>query len=221
MDIMEAIEKRHSVRQYTGVPVSDEKAKVLLDAISSCNESGSLRFRLIRNEPEAFSSPLAKYGRFSGVMDYISVAGPRSPDLGERCGYYGERIVIEAQRAGLNTCWVGLTYRRIPGVLSVGKEEKLLGVIAVGYGKTQGLPRRTTSVSDICDLRGDEPEWFFIGLRSVLLAPTAMNQQKFRFSYADGMVTADPGHGFYTNTDLGISKYHFETASGKGPEIWK
>ena len=48
------------------------------------------------------------------------------------------------------------------------------------------------------------------------LAPTAMNQQKFRFELrADGTVRAACGSGFYTKLDLGIVKYHFEAASGK------
>ena len=49
-----------------------------------------------------------------------------------------------------------------------------------------------------------------------MLAPTAMNQQKFRFELrADGTVKAACGSGFYTKLDLGIVKYHFEAASGK------
>jgi nitroreductase len=221
MDIIQAIENRHSVRSYTGEPIPDEKAGMLLSVIDQCNRAGNLRFQLVRNEPKAFSSPLARYGKFSGVMDYIAVVGPKSADLEEKCGYYGEKLVLEAQMIGLNTCWVGLTYRKIPGTITVGRGEKLLGVISVGYGRTQGVPRRSKSISDICSITGDEPEWFIRGLHAVLLAPTAVNQQKFRFSYKDGRVRAESGSGFYTRTDLGIAKYHFETASGKGPEIWE
>lgn len=60
------------------------------------------------------------------------------------------------------------------------------------------------------------PEWFLNGMNAALLAPTAMNQQKFYFELLnDGNVKACCGKGFYTKLDLGIVKYHFESASGK------
>ena len=221
MDILEAIEKRHSVRSYTGMPISDEKAEKILSVIEECNAAGGLRFQLVRNEPKAFSSPLARYGKFSGVMDYIALVGKKRDGLEERCGYYGEKIVLQAQMIGLNTCWVGLTYKKIPGAFTVEKGEKLLGVISIGYGKTQGVSRKSKSITEICGITDNAPEWFFRGMEAVLLAPTAVNQQNFRFFYDSGRVRAEPGTGFYTKTDLGIAKYHFEAASGKGPEIWE
>jgi len=49
-----------------------------------------------------------------------------------------------------------------------------------------------------------------------LLAPTAMNQQKFIFELSGEKATAKSGSGFYTKVDLGIAKLHFELAAGKG-----
>ena len=60
------------------------------------------------------------------------------------------------------------------------------------------------------------PEWFLKGMEAALLAPTAMNQQKFFFELLpDGQVKASSGRGFYTKLDLEIVKYHFEEVSGK------
>ena len=60
------------------------------------------------------------------------------------------------------------------------------------------------------------PEWFKAGMDAALLAPTAMNQQKFKFELlSDGSVKASCGTGFYTKLDLGIVRYHFEAASKK------
>ena len=48
-----------------------------------------------------------------------------------------------------------------------------------------------------------------------LLAPTAINQQKFKFSLHDGnKVSVKAGLGFYSKVDLGIVKYHFEIGAG-------
>ncbi len=61
------------------------------------------------------------------------------------------------------------------------------------------------------------PDWFEEGMKAVLLAPTAVNQQKFYFTLTDGdRVSAKvKGTGFYAKTDLGIVKYHFEAVTGR------
>ena len=71
-------------------------------------------------------------------------------------------------------------------------------------------------------MRADSPvpEWFQKGIDSALLAPTAMNQQKFTFSLKGNTVTAKAGMGFYTKVDLGIAKYHFEVGAGKENFRW-
>lgn len=59
------------------------------------------------------------------------------------------------------------------------------------------------------------------GVEASLLAPTAMNQQKYKFILDGNKVTAVCGNGFYTKIDLGIVKYHFEIAAGKENFTWE
>ncbi len=159
---------------------------------------------------------MAHYGKFSGVTDYIALIGKKSDDLDELCGYYGERLVLKAQSIGLNSCWVAMTYKKIPEAFSVEKGEKLTVVISLGYGRTQGVPHVSKPYNAVAvDKSGTAPAWFKDGVEAALLAPTAMNQQKFTFEYKDGEVVAKAGLGFYSKIDLGIAKYHFELASGK------
>lgn len=68
---------------------------------------------------------MAKYGKFSGVRNYIACVGPASPDLDEKVGYYGEYLVLLAQSLGLNTCWVALTFSKGKTPCTVGPGEKL------------------------------------------------------------------------------------------------
>lgn len=56
--------------------------------------------------------------------------------------------------------------------------------------------------------------------RKILLAPTAMNQQKFVFTLQGDQVSAKAGMGFYTKLDLGIVKYHFEIGAGDHHFEW-
>ena len=64
------------------------------------------------------------------------------------------------------------------------------------------------------------PNWFLHGVQAALLAPTAMNQQKFRFQLEGSVVRATPGRGFYTKIDLGIAKYHFELGAAPTAFTW-
>ena len=69
-------------------------------------------------------------------------------------------------------------------------------------------------------VEGAVPSWFQSGIDAALLAPTAMNQQKFCFSLEGNTVSAKAGKGFYTQLDLGIVKYHFEIGAGKEHFQW-
>ena len=215
MDIFEAMEKRHSVRQYIEKPLGAEEALALSEEIKLCNEEGGLHIQLVKDEPKAFSGFMAHYGKFSGVTNYIALVGPKGPDLDEKCGYYGERLVLKAQELGLNTCWVAMTYSKIPGAFKVEKGEALTVVITVGYGKTEGVPHKSKAPEEVSNVSANSPEWFKNGVRAALLAPTAVNQQKFYFTLENGKVTAKAKTAFYSKVDLGIAKYHFELGAGR------
>ena len=222
MTIMEAMEARHSVRQYTGQKIPDEIACRLKEEIAACNEESGLHIQLVTDEPKAFGSMMAHYGKFSGVRNYIALVGPRSGKLDELCGYYGERLVLLAQALGLNTCWVAMTFSKGAAKkrLSIVGGEKLVIVISLGYGAVQGVPHKSKRAEDLAPDSGQAPEWFRAGVAAAMLAPTAMNQQKFRLTPGDARVRAQSLGGFCSKIDLGIVKYHFEQGSGKGPSIW-
>ncbi|MGN1074703.1 MAG: nitroreductase family protein, partial [Eubacteriales bacterium] len=168
----------------------------------------------------AFDSFMAHYGKFSGVTNYIALIGKKGADFEEKCGYYGERLVLKAQTLGLNTCWVAMSYRKIPSAFELASGERLCVVIALGYGSTQGVPHRSKAVDAVTRTDGPAPEWFRRGAEAALLAPTAMNQQQFRFTLHGDRVSAAPGRGFYTRVDLGIAKYHFELGAGRENFRW-
>ena len=220
MTLKEAMQARHSVRQYREEALRKEDAALLREEIEACNAESGLHIQLVCGEPKAFSGLLARYGKFSGVTNYIALVGKKGPDLSETCGYFGERIVLRAQQIGLNTCWVAMTYSKVPSAFSVGEGEKLCAVIAVGYGKTQGSGHRVKSVREVTEGEPPFPEWFVSGVEAALLAPTAMNQQKFCFALQGNRVSATAGSGFYTKLDLGIVKYHFAMGAGADAFTW-
>ena len=228
MTIQEAIEARHSVRAYTGQPLAADVVKVLEEKIRELNEKGHLHMQLIRNETKAFQGKLAKYGKFRSVNDYIVMAGQKTDDLDERIGYYGEQLVLLAQTLGLNTCWVGLSYSKVPGTYVLEAGEIIEAYISIGYGETQGVSHKIKSVEQVSNTNDLTPSWFRQGVEAALLAPTAVNQQKFFFEYIparDGKpvrVLAKRNFSLigFTQMDLGIAKCHFEIGAGKENFEW-
>lgn len=221
MDIFEAMKKRHSVRQYKDTPIEGEVLDALLKEIELCNKESFLNFQLVTNEPKAFSGFMAHYGNFSGVRNYIALVGKKSKNLDELCGYYGERIVLKAQQLGLNTCWVALTYSKVPSAFKIQKGEKLTAVISIGYGRNRGVMRKSKSAEDVSNLTANSPMWFKNGVEAALLAPTAVNQQKFFLTQKGDRVQAKAFIGPCSKMDLGIVKYHFEAGSEKDSSIWE
>ena len=96
-DLMQLMKERHSVRQYEDRPLEDSVVSALEEEIKVCNKESGLHIQLVKNEPKAFDSFMAHYGKFSGVTDYIAMIGKKGADLEENCGYYGERLVLKAQ----------------------------------------------------------------------------------------------------------------------------
>jgi len=230
MTFSETIPARHSVRAYTDQPITGGTLAALQQKIDEVNSVGDLHVQLILDEPKAFSGTIAKYGRFRGVRNYLVMAGKKAGDLDERVGYYGEQIVLLAQTLGLNTCWVGISYSKTTGAFVLDKDEKVACVISIGYGETQGVSHKIKSPSEVSNASDITPRWFEEGVKAALLAPTAVNQQKFHFEYVglDGgsgkpKVLANKGTSIigFTQMDLGIVKYHFEVGAGKDKFEWK
>ena len=214
MEALELMKQRHSVRQYKPRAIEPEKRAALNDLCSELNQKAALSIQIVYDEPNCFDSFMAHYGKFSGVHNDIALIGKKSPKLEETLGRCGEQLVLKAQELGLNTCWVAMTHGKSRAI--VGPGEKQVCLISLGYGETQGVAHKSKPMQALCRCAEPIPEWFEKGMTAAMLAPTAMNQQKFRFELrADGTVKAACGSGFYTKLDLGIVKYHFEAASGK------
>ncbi len=221
MELIEAIENRHSVRSYIDKPLDESIVLELQAEINACNQESGLHIQLITNEVETFSGFKAHYGKFTNVKNYICMVGKKGEDLDEKVGYYGEHIVLKAQQLELNTCWVALTYSKRKSKCSINKGEKLLCVISVGYGAMQGVAHKSKPMDALCKVNNDDtPGWFIKGMEAAMLAPTAINQQKFRFTLSGDSVNAESMGGPYSKVDLGIVKYHFEVGAGINNFKW-
>lgn len=215
MTIQEAIKKRHSVRSYTARPIDGAVLAALNEEIETCNRESGLNIRLVLNDPNAVKGLFASYGAFENADNYLALTGPDTDDLLERCGYWGERLVLFAETLGLNTCWIAGSYKKGRVKKLLGQGERLAAIISIGYGAKPGHAHRSKTYEQVTETDGTEPDWFRSGVEAALLAPTAINQQKFRFVWKNGALEVKALRGPYSLIDLGIVKYHFEIGSGK------
>lgn len=226
MTLNEAILARHSVRRYLDKPLAEDVVLQLQQKIREVNEEGNLNIQLVLDEPKAFKGVFA-YGKFTNVTNYLVVCGKKADDLDERVGYYGEKLVLLAQQLGLNTCWVGLSYHKVPGTFVLHEGEKVACYIALGYGENQGAEHKRKTLEQLSNISDRTPEWFRAGMEAVRLAPTAINHQKFYFECLgeeNGRPRVRARRLFsmvgYTQMDLGIARLHFEIGAGKENFDW-
>ncbi|MBQ3329919.1 MAG: nitroreductase family protein [Ruminococcus sp.] len=214
MTELQAIRERHSVRSYQKKPIEPQLAQALKERIDELNEKYDLHMQYIEPAGAVFSAFTNKFTGFGNVPAYIAMIGKREEGIEERCGFVGEQLVLYAQTLGLNTCWAGM-FKRRQVTAEIGEGEKLVLVIAIGYGVTGGRPRRSKKIEDVTDVR-ELPDWFKNGIEAALLAPTAVNQQKFFFTLEGDIPSVKvSANGPFVKLDLGIVKYHFEVGSGR------
>lgn len=216
------IRERHSVRKYTDKAIEGETLTHLQEIIKQCNKESGMNIQLVLNDSSAFDNFILHHGRLQNAKNYIALVGnKKAKDLDETAGYYGEKIVLEAQEMGLNTCWVGGTYSKKSVKAEIGDDEKIVAVIAVGYGENQGVPHSSKTFEDV-SVTVDGTVWYKKGVEYALLAPTALNQQKFKFQLLDNnIVSVKAEFGAMTKIDKGIAKYHFEIGAGNAKFSFK
>lgn len=227
MTLIEAINARHSVRHYISKPLEHDIVEAIKAKIEDCNREGRLHIQLVTNEPKGFNG-LICYGQFSGVENYLVVAGKYAEDLDYRVGYYGEQLVLFAQQLGLGTCWAGLTYSKIKGTYTLEQGEKIVCMIALGYPNDPGRKIKRKTIEQLSNVSSNTPKWFRRGVEAVQKAPTAVNQQKFYFEYLGKsgnihLVRAKRLFSLigYTKMDLGIARLHFEIGAGRDNFEWE
>lgn len=221
MTMKEAIEKRHMVRQYTDRTIPKDIVELLNARIAENNEKYKLHLALVVGNSDGISG-MAKLLLSKTVNNYIVLAGADTPELDEKLGYCGADIILYAQTLGLNTWWIGGMFNGKGALKNLSnKDVRVNGVIAIGYGKTQGVPHKSKTAAEISEYNGDTPQWFIDGVNALLYAPTALNKQPYNVRGNGNKVSILAGDGHFSGIDLGIGKYHFEVGAGKENFEWE
>ena len=220
MTIKEAVKQRHMVRKFTDKPIPADLAELLNARIAENNAAHGLNLKLVTGNSDGIGG-MAKMLLTKTVHSYIVLAGKDRADLDEKLGYCGADLCLYAQTLGLNTWWVGGMFSGKGAMKHLEtKDVRVNGVIAIGYGQTQGVPHKSKTAAEISQYNGAAPQWFLDGVEALLCAPTALNKQPYMVKGDGDCVSLTAGEGHFTGIDLGIGKYHFEVGAGKENFEW-
>lgn len=219
-----AVKKRISRRSFTE-PLTQYETECINDMLKKANIESGLTMELLHDASGAFCSKKYTKGFIKNAGSAVLVKGPAElPDLKERCGYYGEAVVLDMVDMGLGTCWVAGTMDR--DYFNIADGEMLICVILTGHvdekckvsEKTVRAMIRTRhkDASEMIESDTEIPADIMEGMKAVELAPSAVNRQNSMFIYSRGVLTAQvPDRYVLDRVDLGIAKRHFiETAGG-------
>ncbi len=152
--MIEAINKRISVRSYADRPIEDDKKKQLINLLQSTNEGPfghKVRFALVdfsemdRNEIRN----LGTYGFISGAQLFIvSAVKDGFGEIGVArefvdLGYCFEKIILNATNLGMGTCWLGGTFKRANFAkrANATEDEIVPAISPIGYARDRRTVR--------------------------------------------------------------------------------
>ena len=221
MTLQEAMSARHMVRKYLDKSLPQDIIKKLQQRVAENNEKHRLAIRLMIGDGGAYPG-IVKLLLAKGVKNYFIMAGDDAPDLGERLGYAGADLMLYAQTLGLNTWWASGTFSRKNTKAVVGDDKSVQGVVAVGYGATQGVQHKMKSPAEVSRYEGQAPAWFTDGVNAALLAPTAVNKLAFFVEGKGNKVHLTYKSEPFTipDVDKGLVRYHFELGAGRDNFEW-
>ncbi len=249
--IAEVANKRISVRAYNAKRSVPSDLRVRLQEVVSENLTGPLgnraRIELVDVDELATSEArsLGTYGIITGARLYLAAAIEDTASARVDIGYCLEKIILEATRLGLGTCWMGGTFRRANFARTVAvREGEIIPVITpVGYARKQKSVRERVmrrlagsdqrkpweSIFFLEDLDTPLPRGrrFDAPLACLRVAPSASNKQPWRIvEHGDGErfdfhLERTPRYNELMRgidlqmVDMGIAMCHFDLATAE------
>lgn len=221
MNMIDAINTRISRRTYLDTPIEPAKLALLQKEIDKANAESGLTITFLQDGAESFEGDKS-YGMFEGVRSMLVLKGNEDlPNLKEKVGYYGEKLILLAENLELGSCWVGGTFDKESSVFEKSPDEQIICVVPLGNISPSNreeklvrgrIHRHSKEINEM--MQADRPltETETEAMKLVQLAPTARNTQKVEFVFEGDEITAQVADDYrFDLVDLGICKLHFET----------
>lgn len=212
-----AVSKRQSIRKFSAPPDIAQKSALNYAAARVCLPG--VRIEMGEGEPEKIFRKLPLVGSVSGTTRYAAIIMDEQEPLAHlHAGISGEAFVLEAVSLGLGTCWLA-SFKRSGVDIPLGDYERIAAIIALGIPDEEPDGNRRKKLTEICT--GDPtawPLWAYNAAECVRFAPSAMNLQPWRLSFA-GRTLVLSRTNFGGPLDLGIALLHMSLGVGEKDHI--
>lgn len=242
--IIELIKKRTSVRTYETLPISQEVLKSFESKMKHIQEEMPIKakFHLMhtQDQPGDTNKKVGTYGVITGATTYIVTTLDQTETDAVAFGYFFEKVILLATDLGLDTCWLGGTFKKsdfsqvkvseevyIPIVTPLGIRKQKPRVFESAMRAVVGANKRKPWEEIFFDGNRETPltalkaDAYQVPLEMVRLGPSASNKQPWRIIKNGGDF-----HFFLSRTkgyaatkfdmqlnDMGIAKCHFEQSA--------
>ena len=136
-NIIETIQKRRSVRTYSGEPLREAHIAQIKQYINQLQApfGAKARIELISIKSDEKPIKLGTYGFIKGAQDYLALIFEEAPFAETAAAYMFEQIILFCTDLDLGTCWLGGSFSRSDFKKQAGLKsgEKLRIVSPVGY----------------------------------------------------------------------------------------
>jgi nitroreductase len=142
-DWIAAMQRRHSVRRYSQEALAPQQVAALeqaLQRLEPLDAAASTDLRLIAFSDIGKRRAVALLPTQNAAPLYLIVAGPDVPGRMEEAGFRGEQLVLAASSLGLDTCWLGGTFRpdAIAAVAGMPRDD-ILAISPIGVAERGAL----------------------------------------------------------------------------------
>ncbi|MFW5982229.1 MAG: nitroreductase family protein [Halanaerobiaceae bacterium] len=232
----EAIQIRKSRRNYLDKPLDNKVKNSLISFLDHINKSvEGVRVEFVKEGgSKVIKNIIGSYGLINGVNSYLAFIGDtRDYRVYEKLGYMGEACILEATSLGLDTCWLAGFFKKeiVEKQLKLKDKENIFAITPVGYSnENYSLPEKILkkmvgsnnrkTVDELCydGFDRDWPEWIKNAIKAVRIAPSAANQQPWRFKITEDMnsiiISIDKEKKIESRRlDCGIAMLHIEIAA--------
>jgi nitroreductase len=157
MDVLDAIKKRRSIRQYLDKPVEEEKVDLVLEAARlapSAKNVQECRYVIVRDANKRKELAVAaKNQGFLAEAPVIIVCCATNLDYIMTCGQHAypidaaiaiDHMTLAAVEQGLGTCWIGAFHHDIVAeLIDLPGDMRVVQMLTLGYpAETPDMPLR-------------------------------------------------------------------------------
>jgi nitroreductase len=163
MTVMEAIQKRRSIRKYRDQPIEEEKMLRVLEAARLSPSAGNQqnwKFIVVRDaDKRAELMDAARQQLFVGQAPAIIVACGTEPTGIMACGQPRYTVdlsiavaymILEAAEIGLGTCWLGrFDENKVKATLGIPDDVRVVSMFPLGYPEESPPPRSRKKLEEV------------------------------------------------------------------------